>query len=232
MSEFNLQERSPTTERPYVLANMVSSMDGAISVDGVSAGLGGPADFEVFMALRSLVDVIIVGAGTVRAERYKAPKPGERAQKLRSERGQADRPLIAVISQSANLSPDLPLFSDPSYRPLIITGSDADPVALELLETKAEFARVSTAAVDPPEVLDILWRRGHRRALLEGGPSLNGVFIEADCIDEWNLTLSPNLVGGGSARAAHGHAGVLHGFDLSHVWTSDELLFIQWRRRR
>ncbi len=232
MTELNRQPRSPVTKRPYVLTNMVASMDGAISVDGVSAGLGGPADFKVFMALRSIVDVIIVGAGTVRDEQYKAPMPGVQAQGLRAERGQAERPLIVVISRSGRLSPDLPLFADPTYRPLVIVGSDADPIALGLLEAKAEIARVSTTGVDPGGVLDDLWNRGHRTALLEGGPSLNGAFIEADCIDEWNLTLSPNLVGGTSTRASRGRTGVLHAFSISHVWTSDELLFTQWVRRR
>ena len=232
MVEFGCQERSAPTERPYVLTNMVTSMDGGVSVDGLSGGLGGPADFKVFMALRSVVDVIIVGAGTARAEQYKAPKPGEQARNNRSARGQSARPLIVVITQSGRVEPDLPLFADPSYRPLVIAGSEADPNALERLGAVAEVAHASTASVQPKEVLEMLWSRGHRSALLEGGPSLNGAFVEADCIDEWNLTLSPNLIGGTSPRASHSIAGVLHRFSVEHVWTADDLLFIQWRRRR
>ena len=232
MIEFDLQERSTTTERPFVLSNMVTSMDGAVSVDGLSGGLGGPADFKVFMALRSLVDVIIVGAGTARAEQYKAPRPGAQAQRNRRNRGQSDRPLIVVVTASGRISPELPLFADPTYRPLVVAGADADSDALESLTSVADVARVATPVVTPMAVLDILWDRGHRVALLEGGPSLNGAFVESDCIDEWNLTLSPHLVAGASSRAAHGGAPSLRGFDLVHVWTADQLLFIQWRRRR
>src|SRR4051812_2248584 len=56
--------------RPAVRLNMIASADGATAVDGLSGGLGGPPDRKVFAALRSLADVVLVAAGTVRAERY------------------------------------------------------------------------------------------------------------------------------------------------------------------
>ena len=56
--------------RPAVRLNMISSVDGSTALDGRSGGLGGPADRKVFAALRSLADVVLVAAGTVRAENY------------------------------------------------------------------------------------------------------------------------------------------------------------------
>lgn len=60
----------PAPARPGVRLNMIASLDGAATVDGLSGGLGGPADHRVFTALRELADVVLVAAGTVRAERY------------------------------------------------------------------------------------------------------------------------------------------------------------------
>jgi riboflavin biosynthesis pyrimidine reductase len=232
MALINAQDRAPRTNRPYVLSNMVASMDGAIAVDGLSGGLGGPADSRVFRALRSVADVIIAGAGTVRDERYKPPQPSEVASGLRRARGQSERPLIAVVTRSGRLAPDLPLFSDPSYRPLIIAGSEPDRTALDKLATVATIVQTESDSVGPEEALGLLHQLGHRIVLLEGGPRLNGAFVEADCIDEWNLTMSPNLVGGSSGRASRGDSAVINAFELQHVLTEDGLLFIQWRRSR
>ncbi len=219
--------------RPYVLTNMVNSMDGAIAVDGVSGALGGDADFAVFMALRSVADVIVVGAGTARAEQYKAPSASAEAKEQRQARGQAPRPALAVITASARLDPNLPMFGDPDNRPHIITGADADPHAMKHLESVADVHRLPTASVDPTQALSLLHGLGHRVALLEGGPTLNGAFIEADLIDEWNLSLSSMLVGGSSGRAAKGDVGRSHRFTVSRVWMAEDgMLFVQWKRAK
>jgi hypothetical protein len=63
-------------DRPFVRCNMISSLDGAIAVEGRSGALGGPADRRVFQVLRSLADVIVVGAGTAREEGYGPAHPG------------------------------------------------------------------------------------------------------------------------------------------------------------
>jgi riboflavin biosynthesis pyrimidine reductase len=166
----------------------------------------------------------------VRDEGYKPPQPGETARRLRHDRGQSARPVIAVVTRSGRLAPDLPLFSDPTYRPLIIAGSDPDQAALDKLSTVATIVHTESDSVEPEAALALLQHLGHRIVLLEGGPRLNGAFVEADCIDEWNLTLSPNLVGGTSGRASYGAAGVMHSFHVQHVLTEDGLLFVQWRR--
>ncbi len=224
------QSRSPTTGRPYVLTNMISSIDGAIAVDGLSGGLGSEADFKMFMALRSVADVIVAGAGTVRDEQYKPPAPGANARQQRLDRGQSERQALAVVTASGRLSPDLPLFSDPSYKPLIIAGSDADAEALAALDPVARIEQTAAASVEPHDALAILGEAGHSVVLLEGGPKLNGSFIEADCVDEWNLTMSPHLVGGTSGRASRGVSAVLHRFELSHVLEHEDYVFMQWRR--
>ncbi|NNF54579.1 MAG: pyrimidine reductase family protein [Acidimicrobiales bacterium] len=225
-------ERPLPPRRPYVLSNMICSADGAISIDGASEGLGGPMDFEVFMALRSISDVIIVGAETVRVERYKPPRPTERVQRLRSERGQAPRPTVAVLTASADLDPELPLFTDPDHKPIILCGAAADPAALARIGDLASVVQFPTARVAPEDALVELRERGFRHALLEGGPRLNAQFIADDCVDEWNLTLSPALVAGEASRAAIGPRSVHHPVQLVHVWRSENMIFLQYRRVR
>ena len=223
-------DRPVPPQRPYVLTNMISSVDGAISIDGASEGLGAPADFEIFMALRSIADVIIVGAETVRVERYKPPRPPERVERLRSHRGQAPRPTIAVLTASANLDPKLPLFSDPEHQPIILCGAAAAPEALSRIQNLASIIQFPTDRVAPRDALTKLRERGFRHALLEGGPTLNAQFIADDCVDEWNLTLSPTLVAGEASRTATGPQAVKHPVQLVHVWRSDNMLFLQYRR--
>ncbi len=223
-------ERPVPLQRPYVLTNMISSADGAISIDGASDGLGGPADFEVFMALRSISDVIIVGAETVRVERYKPPRPSERVQHIRSERGQAPRPTVAVLTASANLDPELPLFSEPEHKPIILCGAGANPAALARIENLASIVQFPTDRVAPGDALTKLRELGFRHALLEGGPRLNAQFIAEDCVDEWNLTLSPTLVAGDASRTATGPRAVKNPLQLAHVWRSDNMIFLQYRR--
>ena len=84
---------------------MVASVDGATAIDGVSGGLGGPADKQVFSAIRGVADVILAGAGTVRAERYGPPRTPPSIQAARRARGQAAKPRLAVVSRSLDLDP-------------------------------------------------------------------------------------------------------------------------------
>ncbi len=104
--------------RPWVRANMVSSADGAVTLEGRSGGLSGAADREIFALLRSLSDVILVGAGTVRAEHYGPAEPSSAHAEPSSEhaeeragRGAPPAPVIAVVSQRLELDPAAPLFA-------------------------------------------------------------------------------------------------------------------------
>jgi riboflavin biosynthesis pyrimidine reductase len=221
------------TVRPWVFTNMIASADGATAVNGVSGDLGGPADQAVFAALRSVADAIVVGASTVRRERYRPPGDGgEQGRVRRLGRGQPERPLVVVISASLALDPSLPLFGDPSYRPLIITVDDSPPEQRRALSAVADVVVAGSERVDPATALALVAERGCRTALAEGGPSLNGQLLAADLIDEWNLTLSPLLVGGRSPRPAFGNDLVPPGIalTLTRVWLADDLLFCRWVR--
>lgn len=225
--------RPAARQRPWLLTNMIASADGATAVGGLSGPLGGPADLAVFLALRAVSDAIVVGGQTVRAERYRPPGPGSPAARAaRAARGQQERPTVAVVTASLDLDPDLPLFADPTYRPLVATVEAADPERRRALAPVADVVSVGETAVDMAELLAELGRRGHRVVLAEGGPSLNAQLIAADLVDEWNLTIAPLLGGGQAKRPAQGaeRADAPAAMHLDRVWLADQLLFCRWLR--
>ncbi len=209
---------------------MVASIDGATAVDGVSGGLGGTADKEVFQAIRAIADVILVAAGTVRAEHYGPPRTSPDQQAARVARGQTAFPLLAIVSGSLDLDEGSSLFTEAPEPPLVLTTDDAPLERITALGTVAEVRRIGPGPLTPAAVVAALAERGAQVVVCEGGPSLNGQLLAADLIDEVNLTLSPLLVGGTSARVAAGPATAGTRLALAHLWEADGLLLARYAR--
>lgn len=233
MTSVATEARSTDSDRPWVYTNMIASADGGTAVAGLSGDLGGPGDKAMFAALRSVADVILVGAATVREEQYRPSSPRASTVDARVARGQAPRPLIAVVTRSLSLDPKLPLFSDPDYRPLILTAESAPADRRAALEERADIVVAGDDGVAMRTAVSELSARGAKTILSEGGPSLNGQLIADDLIDEWNLSVSPTLLGADSKRAAVGPlgAGPPPRMSLARVWTDDSFLFCRWVRK-
>jgi riboflavin biosynthesis pyrimidine reductase len=183
---------------PHVRVNFVASTDGAVTVDGRSGGLGGDADRRVFGTLRELAEVVLVGAGTVRAEDYRgARKP---------TRGRDTPPPIAVVTGSADLDPSARFFTDTSVAPIVLTGPAAPAERRDALRAAGADV-VVLDPLSPAAVLAELGRRGLHRVLCEGGPRLFGDLVAADLVDELCLTVAPVLAAGEAGRIAVGPAG-------------------------
>lgn len=192
----------------WVRANMVTSLDGAVSVDGRSGGLSGAADRLLFNVLRSLADVVLVGAGTARAERYGLAKPGSMWPQLRQ--GRPATPPIAVVTRGIGLD----LHSQ------LILGDDSLPRTIVLTTSKAPADRVATASktadvlvagddeVTAKAAIDALAGLGHRRILVEGGPTLLGQLISANLVDDLCVTISPLIADGHGPRMIVQHGPV------------------------
>jgi riboflavin biosynthesis pyrimidine reductase len=225
-------ERPRPPGRPWLLVNMVASADGATAIDGVSGGLGGPADKAVFRAIRGSADVVLAAAGTVRAEGYGPPKTHPDVQAARRARGQQPHPRIAIVSGSLDLDPATELFADAAEPPLVFTTAEAAAAAPDALAAVADLRPAGTGSVDLVVVLAELGRLGVGTVACEGGPSLNGQLIAADLVDELDLTTSPLLVGGDSRRAAVGGDGTPRRFAIAHLWEADGLVFTRYVRDR
>lgn len=221
----------PTPEgRPWVALNMVASVDGATAVAGVSGGLGGPADKEVFRAVRAIADVIVVAAGTLRAERYGPPRTSPEQQAARVERGQTPYPRLAVVTRSLDLDPSSPAFTEAPEPPLVLTGDDAPDDRVRALAEVADVVQLGPSGVSMVDALAALGALGHQVVLCEGGPTLNGQLLAAGLVDEINLTVSPLLVGGDSLRVAVGPDAARTPLALAHLWAEGSVLLARYVR--
>ena len=242
---------------PWTILNMVQSLDGVVTSDDVSADLGSPADQEIFRTLRSLADVILVGAETVRKENYGPPKLTAELQAQRKSRSQQPLPEIAVVSASLALDPKSRLFED-GHRPIIFTCSGSNNVCADDTRTEdapadrqsryealSEVAEVivlesseeaessgsdAGAAVDLSAVREALSERGHKIILCEGGPTLNAQLAAQDLIDEFCISLSPSLLGGNPLHLLEDAPLLNKRLTLLSVATDNTLLFLRYKQ--
>ncbi len=199
-------ERPKPPGRPWVGLCMVASLDGSTVVEGRSGALSSPADVEVLQTLRSLADVIIVGAGTVRAEGYGPPrKPGQR---------------VGVVTRTGRVDVSTPLFT--SGAGFLILPEDADDVSVDAVRAGVQRLDLQRAM----EQIDASFVQA------EGGAHLNAALAEADLIDELNLTVSPVLSGGDGPRVMNGAMPLVRTMSLAHLLTEDDFLFTRYVRTR
>jgi riboflavin-specific deaminase-like protein len=223
-------ERPLPDRRPWVLLDMVTSVDGASAASGRSGGLSTPADREVFHALRTACDAVLVGAGTVRAERYGPPRPDEGQQQRRVAHGLAPRPRLVVVSRRLDLDRGLAMFTRAVEPPVILTCEASDPAVRADLADVAEVLVAGGAGVDLTEGVELLRARGIGIVCCEGGPVLNGALRAAGLVDEVCLTISPLLVGGSSARIVVGAPESDHALALVHALEDGGALFLRYVR--
>lgn len=199
-------DRPRSAERAWLGLCMVASLDGTTVVDQGSRMLSSPCDLEVLLTLRDMADVLIVGASTVRVERYGPPrKAGQR---------------VGVVTRSGDVPTDTRLFTSGSG--FLIMPDNAP--AVDVPSIRAGVDHVDLAAALAQIDADFIQA--------EGGPLLNAALAEADLIDELNLTISPQISGGGGSRLARGAEPLTHRMDLAHVCEDDGFLFTRYVRRR
>lgn len=216
-------------ERRRVRANMVSSLDGSVTVGGRAGALGSAGDAVVFDLLRGLADVVLVGAGTARVEGYRGLRPKPAYADLRRAEGQSPAPMLAVVSSRLDLDPGSTLFHG-EVGTVVVTHAAADRAARDRLAEVADVLVAGTAQVDLAAALDALAERGLTRVLCEGGPLLLGALAAADRLDELCLTLSPRLVGGAGPRLLSAPA-LDVGLALAHLFEDDGVLLSRWAAR-
>lgn len=225
---------NPNPSRPWVTTNMVASVDGAMTLAGRSGGLGSSADRAVFRTLRSMADVVMAGAGTVRTERYGPVRLDDAHLEARRQRGQTPLPPLVVVSNSGDLDTDLPLL-DPELvgdgpRPRLLTCVAGEPSARRLGE-RVELLVAGDDTVDLTLGLSMLAESGVGVVVCEGGPTLNAALVTAHLLDELCLTTSPLLAGGPAGRIVAGSDEHPRDVELVQLLEADGSLFSRWRLR-
>jgi riboflavin biosynthesis pyrimidine reductase len=218
----------PRNPDPTLRVNFIASADGAVTLDGLSGGLHGPGDQEIFDSLRLVCDALIVASGTVRKENYDALRLTPEARAWRTEHGLPEFPLMVIVSGSLDLDLDQLVFADAPVRPIVVTHRGA-PV--ERVAGVADVIAVGDGEVDLAAAVAALHERGATQLLCEGGPHLLGAMIAADLVTELCLTVSPLLVGGGPGRIAAGAPGLARKLSLRHALTVADMLFLRYVRQ-
>jgi riboflavin-specific deaminase-like protein len=192
-SGLRLGDRAPDA-RPYLALNMVSTLDGKAAIDWRTRGISTELDRQLFHHLRTQADAVMVGAGTVRAERYGTMTKTPELRAKREAEGPRPVPLAVVVSGRLDLPVDLPLLNDPDQPVVIATASQ------ETLPGLGEHVTYERVGDDLPLLMARLRsEHGIRSVLCEGGPTLNSFLLAAGLVDELFLTLHPKLLGGAAA---------------------------------
>ena len=214
---------------PWLRANMVSSADGAATLEGATKALSSETDRHVFALLRTLSDVIVVGAATAREEHYNPVRPRELWRHLRE--GRPPTPPIAVVSGRLDLDPQSPLITaaPADARTIVITTAQAPPDRRAELATRADVIVAGEQTVDLKAAVSALADRGHQRMLAEGGPHLLAQFVAAGLMDELCLTIGPLMAGPDAGRIVAGPPAVHpRPLTLAHVLEDDGFLLCRY----
>lgn len=180
--------------RPRVVADMVATADGRAAIQGRSVALGHPADRALLRELRTAVDAILVGSGTLVAERYANLLDGEQRARRVAD-GRPPHPLVVTLSRRLTLPPDVPVFDEPGVPVVVFTHAGED-VTAPVLGADLDVVRVTGEAPLPLSALAALAARGVRSVLCEGGPTLLRHLVADGALDDLLLTVSPLLAAG------------------------------------
>ena len=152
------EDRTPPGDRPWLLVNMVASLDGGVTVEGRSGGLAGAADKELFGALRQVGDIVLAGAGTARAEDYGPPKATDGGPRAPSRSwaagGASPRRRVTAARPRPRRSPVL----GPDNRPYVITHTAAPA------DRRAELADVADVVAFGEDEVDLVAALAHLRS--------------------------------------------------------------------
>lgn len=211
---------------PYTAINMVASVDGETAVYGRASGIGSRADREAMRALRSKVDAVMVGAGTLRAEKLN----------LGLDDPMATQPLAVVAGGSG----ELPLEDNLITRDqavLVVLPEGPRHTEPDVGRAEVLISPPTDAGVSGPGGLNLRWLLGHlkgargvERLLVEGGPSLNRALFSQKLVQELFLTVSPILLAsGGPAILSRNTNPLQTPLDLLSVHAADHDLFLRYR---
>lgn len=216
-------------DRPYLLSNFASTVDGHAAIEGRSGSIGSDTDTAMLIGLRCTAEALMVGAGTVRAERYGRAIRDPEKRALRERRGLPPDPLTVVVSGRLELPWDAGLFSDGGGEVLIFTAVAAEPPPTP---TPVRVVR-HEAGVDLTAAMALLrGELGIRSVLCEGGPRLHADLLAAGLVDELFLTYGPRLSGGAGPHLTNGLAAGVIELELAWLLAAGSELFARYRVKR
>jgi riboflavin biosynthesis pyrimidine reductase len=223
-------ERTPPDGRCWVTAHMVTGLDGCAAVGGRVGALSTTPDKALFADMRTLADVVLVGARTVREEGYGPIRLSPERTEARLAQGLTASPPLAIVSRSLDLDWQSRAFTEaaPESRTIVVTCAEAPAERLAEAGAAADVIMAGQDSVEADELFAQLAANGVRRVLCEGGPSLLGELVVAGHVDELCLTVSPMMGGDPLPVALFPPGAPLTGWSLRHVLREDDTLFLRY----
>jgi riboflavin biosynthesis pyrimidine reductase len=217
----------PHADRPLVAMNFAATVDGRATISGVSGPIGSDTDTAMLAGLRTRFDAVMIGAGTMRAERYGRLVGDEGKREHRERLGLPADPLMVIVSGRLDLPWDAPLFTGGGGRVLLFTASEAEPPATA---TPLEVVRHERFVNLAEALRQLRQEHGVRALLCEGGPGLHGELEGGGAVDDLFLTIAPKLAGGEAPRIVEGELPAVVGLELAWLLEERGELFARYRR--
>jgi riboflavin-specific deaminase-like protein len=217
----------PRPDRPLIAVNFAATVDGRATIGGVSGPIGSATDTAMLAGLRTRFDAVMIGAGTMRAERYGRPVGDAAKRERRAEIGLAPDPLMVIVSGRLDLPWDAPLFSEGAGQVLVFTASETEPPPTE---TPVEVVRHERFVDLVAALRQLRHEHGVRALICEGGPGLHDELQGAGFVDDLFLTIAPKLVGGEAPRILEGDLPTVTELELAWLLEEDGELFARYRR--
>jgi riboflavin-specific deaminase-like protein len=217
----------PHEDRPLIAVNFAATVDGRATIGGVSGPIGSETDTAMLAGLRTRFDAVMIGAGTMRAERYGRPVADPAKRERREQIGLPPDPLMVIVSGRLDLPWDAPLFTEGEGRVLLFTASEAEPPPTE---TRVEVVRHERFVDLVVALRHLRHEHGIRAVICEGGPGLHNELQGAGLVDDLFLTIAPKLVGGEAPRIIEGDLPTVTELELDWLLESGGELFARYRR--
>ncbi|MCL6644850.1 MAG: dihydrofolate reductase family protein [Dehalococcoidia bacterium] len=184
-------------DRPYVVINMVMSVDGKTVVEGTEQGLGSPVDQRLMRELRVHADIVLNGAETLRVSGSSSRLGDPILETIRAARGREGLPIAATITASANLPLDRIFFTAPDFDAVVYVARGAPADRVRALRATGRQVVLLPKRNDLAAMLrHMRGELGASLLLCEGGPTLNAALFAIDAVDELFITIGPRIVGG------------------------------------
>ncbi|MDG1990174.1 MAG: RibD family protein [Dehalococcoidia bacterium] len=183
------------SSRPYLISNMIISSDGnTLFTDGESSGLGSEIDKRLMGELRYHADVVLNGAETLRICGSSSLIRSESLVTKRVSNGKTAHPIASVLTNSGKLPLDNRFFTSNEFDSIVFLDHEADSAKFQNLKKYCKDVVPVPKHDRAVYILEYLKKTYDASVvLLEGGPSINGIFFEGGLIDEYFITISPQI---------------------------------------
>jgi 5-amino-6-(5-phosphoribosylamino)uracil reductase len=183
----------------FVFTNLAMSMDGKISTKDRAHIDPSTHDRYLMDVNRGRADAVLIGAGTLRTFRQPSTVQRKRFQLMRKAKRKNPHPINVVLARTVDFDPSWPFFRNETIERVLVVPQGTSETSLKPFQSLAHIFRYEQGDDFPEQIIEYLKKLGCRNLLIEGGGNIMFPWVERDLIGEWNITITPNVMGGETA---------------------------------